>query len=332
MKRVLCAVLILLFLASFLILVPSGTLADTVAITIDKDPELGPCESCYIYEEGNPDPVGYEDPTLSIHLTRGVFGTTSWVAARVKVASLYQFRSIFSGKFGSEYANVAMTLAKKVNAVFAVNGDYYTGKSGNGFVLRQGRQYRNACKNRWYDVMVIDYNGDMHILQSPDNNEMKALIASLEEKDLKVPEDVSSESALSKLNRRVYQGFTFGPGLIIDGVQQKGFTDKKMGSEVLAQRMAIAQVGPLEYLFIASSGPDDKKVDGSTGLTLDEFSDLVASFDGIINAYNLDGGSSSTMVFRTAEKKFAKINATPASKTRPIVDVIYFASAWQPEE
>ena len=332
MKRVLCAVLILLFLASFLILVPSGTLADTVAISIDKDPELGPCESCYIYEEGNPDPVGYEDPTLSVHLTRGVFGTTSWVAARVKVASLYQFRSIFSGKFGSEYANVAMTLAKKVNAVFAVNGDYYTGKSGNGFVLRQGRQYRNACKNRWYDVMVIDYNGDMHILKTPDDVEMNALLDSLEDRELTVPEDASSEDALNKLSRKVYQGFTFGPGLIIDGVQQKGFTDKKMGSEVLAQRMAIAQVGPLEYLFIASSGPDDKKVDGSTGLTLDEFSDLVASFEGITNAYNLDGGSSSTMVFRTSQKKYDKINATKASKTRPLVDIIYFASAWKPEE
>lgn len=332
MKRLLCAILILLFLASFLVLVPSGTLAEVVNLTIDNDPELGPCESCYIYEEGNPDPIGYEDPTLSIHITRGFFNATSWVAARVKVASVYQLRTAFSGRFGSEYANVGPTIAKSLNAVLTINGDFYTGKSGNGYVLRQGHEYRFACRNRWYDVMLIDYNGDMHILKTPDDKEMNELIDSLEEKDLKVPDDVSSEKALDKLSRKVYQGFTFGPGLVIDGVQQTGLLDKKMGSQILAQRMAIAQVGPLEYLFIASSGPDDKKVDGSTGLTMDDFAELVASFDGVINAYNLDGGSSSTMVFRTSEKKFAKINATKASKNRPLVDVIYFASAWQPEE
>lgn len=324
MKRALLVLLTLLFLAGFLILVPSGSLAEVISIPVDKDPELGACESCYIYEEGNPDPVGYEDPTLSIHISRGFFNETSYVVARVKVASVTQFRSVFSGRFGSEYANVAPTIAKSVNAVFAVNGDYYTGKSGNGYVTRQGHQYRKACRNRWYDVLVMDYKGDLHILQTPDDNELNALIDTLDEAGTDIPGEFAE--------KKVYQSFTFGPGLVIDGVQQKGFTDKKMGSEVRAQRMAIAQVGPLEYLFIASSGPDDKKVDGSTGLTLDEFSDLVYSFEGITNAYNLDGGSSSTMVFRTSEKKFAKINATKASKTRPLVDIIYFASAWKPEE
>ena len=323
MKRALCILLILLFLAGFLILVPSGTLAEVITIPVDKDPELGACESCYIYEEGNPDPVGYEDPTLSVQISRGFFNETSYVVARVKVASITQFRSIFSGRFGSEYANVAPTLAKSVNAVFAVNGDYYTGKSGNGYVTRQGHQYRKACRNRWYDVLVMDYNGDLHILQTPDDAELDALIESLPEAGDDIPGEFTE--------KKVYQSFTFGPGLIIDGVQQKGFTDKKMGSEVKAQRMAIAQVGHLEYLFIASSGPDDKKVDGSTGLTLDEFSDLVYSFEGITNAYNLDGGTSSTMVFKTAEKQYAKINATPASKTRAVADIIYFASAWQAE-
>ena len=45
---------------------------------------------------------------------------------------------------------------------------------------------------------------------------------------------------------------------------------------------------------------------------------------GMTNAYNLDGGSSSTMVFK--EKK---INAPTNPKVRYLCDIIYFASAWQ---
>ena len=87
--------------------------------------------------------------------------------------------------------------------------------------------------------------------------------------------------------------------------------------------MCLAQIGPLEYLCICSEGPEDK---GSVGLTLDQFCDLVSSFEGIQNAYNLDGGSSSTMVFRDQ-----KINSPNNPKRRPLCDIIYFASAYQPD-
>lgn len=309
MKRFLWLILILLFIGALLVLVPSGTLAEVIELTETEDPKLGPTEDGYIYEDGNPDPVGYQDPTISVSITRGFYGVTSYVAARVKLSSAMQFRTCLSGRWGSSNTVAGTSLAKSMKAVFAVNGDYYTSKDGNGYVVRQGKQYRLACQNRRYDVLVIDYNGDMHILETPDNSEVEALTASLD--------------------GGVYQAFTFGPGLIVDGVKRSGFTDASVGATVRAQRMCIAQVGPLEYLLIACSGPDDQKVDGSTGLLLDEFADLVGSFDGITNAYNLDGGSCSTMVFRTAGKAYDKINATRGSKTRYLVDIIYFASAWK---
>ena len=310
----------LLFVAGLLVLVPSGTLAEVVEIPVDtkSDPMLGPTESCYIYEEGNPDPVGYEDPTLSIRISRHFFDATSYVMARVKIQSPTQFRSVINGSYKSTSATRAVNLAKAYNAVLAVNGDYYTEKNGNGYMVRQGFVYPSrTCRNQLFDVLIVDYAGNLHILQRPDDKQVQDLV--------------------DTLDGGAYQAFTFGPGLVIDGEQIKGFRQDNgfgyMGAEKRAQRMAIAQVGELEYIFVASSGPYDKRVDGSIGLTLDEFSDLVYSLDeNITNAYNLDGGSSSTMVFRTAKKKFDKINATPASQTRNLVDIIYFASAWKDGE
>jgi exopolysaccharide biosynthesis protein len=90
-----------------------------------------------------------------------------------------------------------------------------------------------------------------------------------------------------------------------------------------AQRMCLAQLGPLEYMCISSEGPEDP---GSTGLTLEQFAELVASFEGVTNAYNLDGGSSSTMVFNRD-----KVNSPNNPKRRPLKDIIYFASAYQPD-
>ena len=123
----------------------------------------------------------------------------------------------------------------------------------------------------------------------------------------------------------IINGFTFGPGLVIDGVKQSGFKNMNNASDKPAQRMCIAQVGPLDYLCIYTEGPEDT---GSTGLTLDQFAIFVASFEGVQNAYNLDGGVTTWMVFKQGTNSYAKINGTNPKK-RPIADILYFVTAWQ---
>ena len=93
--------------------------------------------------------------------------------------------------------------------------------------------------------------------------------------------------------------------------------------------MAYCQTGPLEYLLITSEGPQNA---GSEGLTMEQFVDLVSSMPGVRNAYNLDGGSSATMVFRMDGKNWQKINALSNPKIRPLKDMIYFVSAWVEQE
>ena len=117
--------------------------------------------------------------------------------------------------------------------------------------------------------------------------------------------------------------FNFGPALIIDG--EKVLPVKRMEAGVTnqTQRMAIAQAGPLEYVCVATEGPENE---GSVGLTIEELIDFMYGL-GVKQAYNLDGGSSSAMILNNE-----KINALSSRKNRPICDMIYFATLIPGEE
>ena len=77
-------------------------------------------------------------------------------------------------------------------------------------------------------------------------------------------------------------------------------------------------MGPLSYLIIATEGPENK---GSTGLTMPEVAQLCHDL-GAQQAFNLDGGSSSTVVLNNE-----KINSLSTGKVRSIGDILYFVTA-----
>ena len=58
-------------------------------------------------------------------------------------------------------------------------------------------------------------------------------------------------------------------------------------------RTAIAQLGPLHYLFVVSDG----RTSESEGLSLYQMTEFLQGLH-VECAYNLDGGGSSTMVFQ----------------------------------
>ena len=153
-----------------------------------------------------------------------------------------------------------------------------------------------------FDILMIDKAGDLHILEDAKDADIEAI------------------------RDQAVNIFTFGPALVIDGVPKYGVRNGNIGSHKAAQRMAICQTGPLEYLLITSEGPQNP---GSAGLTVDQFVDLVSSMPDVKNAYNLDGGSSATLVFRMDGTSWKKINALSNPKIRPLKDIIYFASAWE---
>lgn len=305
---------------------PEAENGEFAILTREEDPGIGPREEGYLFEADAKTPYGYADPSITVNSGSGRYKNTDYWYLRIRIADPSQIRVMTNEKSLAK-VNTAMgsKLAERVRAVAAINGvleaDVSSGSSFafvDGPVLHQGEWKRpgaTASENKianWKaresrDTLVIDDAGDLRVLQGETWGDIYEQILAM------------GDSAVNVL--------TFGPALIIDGEAKYGYSSRQMASHRPAQRAAICQTGPLEYLLIASESPENRE---GAGLELDEFTALLASFGNIQTAYNLDGGTSSTMVFRKGSEYWAKINS-PGGKKRPLRDLIYFADAWIPE-
>ncbi len=240
----------------------------------------------------------YQDETISVRILKDRAFDTDYLVAYVQIAGPTQLRTAVAGKHNSEDTLRGAHIAKRVGAVLAINGDYYSYRSG-GYIIRQGKQYRNQPNK--LDVLLIDANGDLHVVEYATRDDIEAY--------------------LKTMDAEVVNSFAFGPLLVRDGKRVDEVHYFDVGTVKKAQRMAIAQTGPLSYMCVSTEGPEDK---GSQGLTVDEFATLMEAL-GCDIAYNLDGGSSNTMAFRNE-----KINSPLNPKERYIFDILYFATAVEP--
>ncbi len=307
MKKLICSLLIALMLFGILLAVPSGAMvaeAEIIEIPLEAKGGIPPYLDCYKSD------FTYEDPSISVTITTGRMYDSDYRVAHIKIANASQIRRELSGPYNRDNKTNATNIAKAVQSVFAISGDNYGERSGIGFLTVQGSQKRLQCdkveakSQRRYDVLIIDDKGDFHILPQATNADIEAF------------------------DGVIINGFTFGPGLIINGERQGNFADMNNGPDKFAQRMCVAQIGELEYLCINSDGSNEDP--RNKGMTLEEFTDLVCSFEGVTNAYNLDGGTTSWMVFKQGDKLYEKINSPFNPKRRQIFDILYFASAYQP--
>ena len=245
----------------------------------------------------------YADPTLRVTIEKDRYLRTDIWIARVQCADPSQLRTALAGKYGSKTTARPDVLAKHANAVLAINGDFYS-YDGWGVVLRQGHLYRER-PDGYDDILLIDDAGDFHVVLKADEAEFRAAYDAL--------------GGAAEKGGSVVNALTFGPALIVEGeLAHDEFVRHDGGARPPAQRMVLAQDGPLSYLCICSEGPESKN---SVGLTLAQMADYVKTLNCTI-AYNLDGGSSSAMVFDGE-----KINAQSTGKVRSVADIVYFSSA-----
>lgn len=239
----------------------------------------------------------YQDPTLHVVIEKGRKDNCDYWVARVKIAHASQLRTAAAGGFENEVTMNGVYLAKRQNAVLAIDGDYYA-YYRYGYILRQGELFLDKLRAQ-RDVLAIDENGDFHILLTP-----------------------AEGSMTTELNgKKLINAFHFGPALVIDGEIGKLDASDWLVPESKRQRMCIAQTGPLEYMALCCAGP----ARGSEGMDLRQFAQLAKEL-GAVTAYNLDGGDSTMMIFDGE-----KINSKENLSTRDISDIIYFASAWDGE-
>ncbi|MBR3493793.1 MAG: phosphodiester glycosidase family protein [Clostridia bacterium] len=247
-----------------------------------------PHEECFL-----PDNAGYHDPSLDIRVESIRRNETTVMCVYVTLTDPSQLRTALSQKYPSKVATVVPTMAKRVQAVLAISGDYFI-YHDEGIAVRNGKTYRVKPSSR-RDTLIIDDKGNFTIL-SP-----------------------TTRASWEAFEGNVVHAFCFGPGLVIDGEPLRDVNGIKLnlGKNKRTQRLALGQLGPLSYLIVATEGPDNP---GSRGFTILEMAELCAEL-GCVNAYNLDGASSSSVVLN-----YRKINALSTHRVRPVGDCIWFAT------
>ncbi len=249
----------------------------------------------------------YEDPTIRVERFAPTHDTTTLIqyyAVDIQVQDPSQVRTASADpeSFTSTRVVQPYLIAGRVNAVFAIDGDYSADDSVEHakYVMRQGIVFRDSVEPK-LDMLLIDEEGDMHII--PSGPELETM----------------DKTHID--GKAVWNAFQFGPGLVIDGapVPDEYILDEDHSPKYAepaggALRMCLVQRGKLHYMAICPRYHTN----------LRQLRDLVLSVaPDCTNAYVLDGGGSAQLIF--LEKT---LNIERGKEPRKLSDIIYFASAW----
>ncbi|MBO4384637.1 MAG: phosphodiester glycosidase family protein [Clostridia bacterium] len=158
----------------------------------------------------------------------------------------------------------ALDLAKRNGAIVATSGDYFVHRS-RGIVIRNGVLYRNKLHSA-QDICVLYRDGTMKTY-------LKGQI------NLDVIMDGDP-----------YQAWSFGPRLLQDGEPMTEFNTTVAERN---PRCAIGYYEPGHYCLVVVDGRQEGY---SMGLEMEDLSLLMYEL-GCVEAYNLDGGSTSLMIY-----------------------------------
>ncbi|MEK3672833.1 phosphodiester glycosidase family protein [Paenibacillus sp. FSL R10-2771] len=219
----------------------------------------------------------------------------TYFVADVVLKDAGSLRSAFAdNSFGTNITEDTSVIASANNAIFAINGDYY-GFREDGVIIRNGTVYRDDPVR---DAMALFGDGTMQTYDE---------------------EEVSSSELLAE---GVTNTLSFGPILIQDGKIVSDFSsvkiDNNFGNRSIQDanpRTAIGMIAPNHYVFVVVDG---RKEGYSRGMTLAELADVMEGL-GAAEAYNLDGGGSSTMYF------MGRVVNNPLGKNqeRGVSDILY---------
>ncbi|MGO4498272.1 phosphodiester glycosidase family protein [Paenibacillus sp. 2RAB27] len=245
------------------------------------------------------DDWNYKDDNQTISIKQVQTGTgadtiTYFVADVTFNNSTNLLTAFAKNAFGTNIIENTSTIAASNNAVFAINGDYY-GFRNDGVIIRGGTVYRDEPAR---DGLALLNNGTLQAYNE---------------------EEISSQDLLAKGTTNT---FSFGPILVKDGEIAGDFSavqiDKNFGNRSIQDanpRTGIGMISPNHFVFVVVDG---RKTNYSRGMTLTEFANLFHEL-GATEAYNLDGGGSSTMYF------MGRVVNNPLGKgiERGVSDIIY---------
>ena len=212
--------------------------------------------------------TAYEDDNKAISIETYERNSTQSHVATVTVKGDASIKTALADEtYGRNVKAKTSTTAQSVNAILAVNGDYY-GARDAGYVIRNGQLLRSDSQDANQEDLVIYQDGSFEIIREGDI------------------------TAQELLNKGAVQVLSFGPALIensqvaVDSADEVG---KAMASN---PRTAIGIIDDKHYVLVVSDG----RTNESKGLSLKELADFMKELK-VTTAYNLDGGGSSTMYF-----------------------------------
>ena len=234
----------------------------------------------------------YEDDNIKITLKEYRENNTNIYVADIVVSDSKYLKTAFANNiYGKNIVDKTSSIANNVNAIIAINGDYY-GVQEKGYVLKNGVIYRNTIANNQEDL-VIYKDGTFEVINE---------------------RDISLEELLEK---GAYNVLSFGPGLIIDN-KISITTDEEVSKSMNSNpRTAIGIIDNNHYVFVVSDG----RTSESAGLSLYELATFMKSL-GCTTAYNLDGGGSSTMYFNGNLVNNPTTNGRKINE-RGVSDIVY---------
>lgn len=237
----------------------------------------------------------YKAYGISITITEKTLADT-----QVYIADIYLddpsvlLSGLADGSFGRNISDKTSSIAQEVGAILAINGDYY-GFRDSGYVIRNGYLYRSTAASSSQEDLVIYEDGTFDIIDES---------------------DVTSEELQAAGAVQIY---SFGPGLVEDSELSVTESQEVSWSMTSNPRTAIGMIEKGHYVMVVSDG----RTSESEGLTLYQLARVMQDL-GCSEAYNLDGGGSTTMYFN------GQVINNPTTtgrsiKERSVSDIIYIA-------
>jgi len=235
--------------------------------------QAAPDPSAVVYS----DDWNYQSADLSIAISEVTTGSGSgkvtYFVADVQLADAQQLQNAFAeDTFGRNVVADTSEIARENGAIFAVNGDYY-GYRTDGIIIRNGVIYRDEPARTG---LVFFTDGTMRVY------------------------DETQTGAQELLAAGAWNTLSFGPGLLVDGAVVENIArvavDSNLGNHPIQgeqPRTGVGIINANHFVFVVVDGRSEGY---SRGVTLTEFAQIFKEL-GCSEAYNLDGGGSSTMYF-----------------------------------
>lgn len=236
----------------------------------------------------------FDDDNIHVKLKQERIADTDVYFVDIQLSSIQYLKAAFAkNTYGRNINEPTSKIAEEHGAIVAINGDFY-GFRDYGYVIRNGVLYRSNYKNDTEQVFAIYDDGRCETFLS---------------KDI---------SAQQLMDNGVIQMLSFGPALVENGVVTVQESDPDDLETIAGRnpRTAIGMIEPLHYVFVVVDGRNRE----SAGYTFYELANVMLDY-GCIEAYNLDGGGSSTLYFN------GKVINTPTDGItvgeREVSDIVY---------